>query len=101
MPKTGKTTLAVQMPRAVLLACEPGYRALPGVLAQDITNWSDMRSAYRDLKKPEVKEMFDSVIIDTIDLASDYCKKYVCNQNDIESLSELGYGKHFAVVKVQ
>lgn len=93
MPKTGKTTLAVQMPRAVLLACEPGYRALPGVLAQDITNWSDMRSAYRDLKKPEVKAMFDSVIVDTIDLAADYCKKYVCNQNDIESLSELGYGK--------
>ena len=38
-PKTGKTTLAVQMPSAILLAFEKGYNALPGVMAQDITSW--------------------------------------------------------------
>ena len=38
-PKTGKTTLAVQMPNAILLAFEKGYNALPGVMAQDITSW--------------------------------------------------------------
>ena len=30
-PKTGKTTLATQMPGALLLAFEAGYNALPGV----------------------------------------------------------------------
>lgn len=31
--KTGKTTLATQMDGAILLAFEPGYNALPGVIA--------------------------------------------------------------------
>ena len=35
-PKTGKTTLAVQMPKTLLLAFERGYNALPGVIAQDV-----------------------------------------------------------------
>jgi predicted AAA+ superfamily ATPase len=31
--KTGKTTLATQMDKALLLAFEQGYNALPGVIA--------------------------------------------------------------------
>ena len=42
-PKTGKTTLATQMDGALLLAFEPGYHALPGVMAQDVTSWADMK----------------------------------------------------------
>ena len=92
-PKTGKTTLATQMEGALLLAFEPGYHALPGVMAQDVTSWSDMRQIYRELKKPEVKAMYKSVIVDTIDIASDRCKKYICQQNGIEDLGDLGYGR--------
>ena len=98
-PKTGKTALAVQMETSLLLAFEPGYHALPGVMAQDVTSWAEMRQVYRDLKKPEVKEMFKTVIIDTIDIAADRCKKYICNQNDIEDLGELGYGKGWTKFK--
>ena len=65
-PKTGKTTLATQMPGALLLALEPGYHALPGVIAQDVTSWSEMRQVCRELKKPEVKEMFKSGVVDTV-----------------------------------
>lgn len=92
-PKTGKTTLASQMGDSLLLAFEPGYHALPGVIAQDITSWGEMRQAYRELKKPEVKERFSAVIVDTIDIAADRCKKYICSQNNIEDLGDLGFGK--------
>lgn len=92
-PKTGKTTLASQMGNALLLAFEPGYHALPGVYAQDITSWGEMRQAYRELKKAEVKERFSAVIVDTIDIAADRCKKYICSQNNIEDLGDLGFGK--------
>lgn len=98
-PKTGKTTLATQMGKALLLAFEPGYHALPGVMAQDITSWTDMKQVFRELKKPEVKAMFDAVIVDTIDIAADRCKKYICNQNGIEDLGELGYGKGWTKFK--
>lgn len=92
-PKTGKTTLATQMPGSLLLAFEKGYNALPGVIAQDITSWSEFRQVYRELKKPEVKANFNAVILDTIDIAADMCQKYVCNQKGIESLGDLGYGR--------
>ena len=76
-PKTGKTTLAVQMPKTLLLAFERGYNALPGVIAQDVTSWGDMKQVMRELKKPEVKANFDAVVVDTIDIASDFCQIYL------------------------
>ena len=67
------------MEGALLLAFEPGYHALPGVVAQDITSWSEMKQAYRELKKPEVRAHFNAIIVDTVDIAADRCKKYICS----------------------
>lgn len=91
-PKTGKTTFGSKMPGALLLAFERGYNALPGVVAQDITTWGEMKQVVRELKKPEVKETFKSIIIDTADIACACCQKYICNQLGIESLGDGGWG---------
>ena len=53
--KCGKTTFGTKMPGHLLLAFERGYNALPGVMAQDITSWGEMKQVMRELKKPEVK----------------------------------------------
>lgn len=92
-PKTGKTTLAVQMPDALLLAFEKGYNALPGVKAVDITSWAEMLMVYRQLKSDDVKNIYKAVIVDTIDIASEMCQQYVCDQLDIEQLGDAAYGK--------
>lgn len=98
-PKTGKTTLASQMDGSLLLAFEAGYNALPGVMAQDVTSWGEMKQVFRELKKPEVQAVYRSVIVDTIDVAADRCKKYICQQNGIEDLGDLGYGKGWTKFK--
>ena len=98
-PKTGKTTLATQMDGCLLLAFEQGYNALPGVIAQDIVTWGEMKQVFRELKKPEVRETFKAIIVDTIDVAADKCKKYICQQNGIEDLGDLGYGKGWTKFK--
>jgi hypothetical protein len=97
--KTGKTTLATQMDGSLLLAFEQGYNALPGVYAQPVLSWGEMKQIYRELKKPEVKEVYKAVVVDGVDVAADLCKKYICNQNDIEELGDLGYGKGWAKFK--
>lgn len=97
--KTGKTTLATQMDKCLLLAFESGYNALPGVIAQDVTTWGEMKQIFRELKKPEVKEAFSAIVVDTIDVAADKCKKYICQQNDIEELGDLAYGKGWSKFK--
>lgn len=98
-PKTGKTTLATQMPNSLLLAFEKGYNALPGVIAYDVTSWTEMRQIYRELKKPEVKEVYKCILVDTVDLAADACQKYICNQQGIESMSDLPYGAAWKLFK--
>ncbi len=60
-------------------------------MVQDIFSWSDMKQVLRELKKPEVRELFSSIIVDTADVMSDYCQKYICNQLGIESIGDGGW----------
>lgn len=97
--KTGKTTLATQAGKSLLLAFERGYNALPGVIAQDITSWGDTRAVVRELKKPEVKEAFQTIIFDTIDIAGNLCEKYICAQNNVDKIGEIPYGQGWTLMK--
>lgn len=89
--KCGKTTFGSKMPKPLLLAFERGYNALPGIIAQDITSWGEMKQTMRELKKPEVKERFRSIIVDTADIAADLCQKYICSQLGIENIGDGGW----------
>ena len=89
--KSGKTTFGSQMPDSLLLAFERGYNAIPGIIAQDITTWGEMKQVVRELKKPAVKDKFKSIIIDTVDIAANCCQKYICNQLGIENIGDGGW----------
>lgn len=91
---SGKTTFGSQMPSPLLLAFEIGYNALPGVIAQDVTSWSEVKQILRELKKPEVKNTFRSIVVDTADIAASLCEKYICNQLDIENIGDGGWTKN-------
>lgn len=98
-PKCGKTTLASQMPKPLLLAFERGYNAIPGIIAQDITSWSELKQVVRQLKKEENKERFTTVCVDTVDLASILCDKYTCNQNGVDKINDIPYGGGWTLLK--
>lgn len=98
-PKAGKTTFASQFPNALLLAFEHGYNALAGVKAQDITSWSDFKKVVQQLKLPKAREMYDTIIIDTVSIATDLCEKYVLAQNDISALGDMPYGQGWSIYK--
>lgn len=98
-PKVGKTTLGSEMPKPLLLAFERGYNALGGIMAQDITSWAEVKQVVRELKKPEVKERFSTIIIDTVDVAANYCEKYVCNQNSVDAIGAIPYGQGWTLLK--
>lgn len=100
-PKVGKTTLASQMPGALLASFEPGYHAIPGVIAQDVHTWTEFKQVVRELKKPEVHERFQSVVIDTIDVAATLCEKYICQREGVDNISDLAYGKGTRMTKLE
>jgi len=88
---TGKTTLASQMDHALLLAFEKGYNAIPGIMAQDVSTWGEMKQIVRELKKPEVKEAYRCIVVDTVDIAAALCEKYICGQLGIENIGDGGW----------
>ena len=97
--KVGKTSLGADMPKPLLLAFERGYNALAGIMVQDITSWSEIKQVVRELKKPEVKEAYSTIIIDTVDIAATYCEKYICGQNGVNAIGEIPYGQGWGMLK--
>ena len=98
-PKTGKTTTAAQFPQALLCAFETGYLAIPGVMAQPISKWSEFRQVLKQLNSEQAHKQFKNIIVDTVDIAYDLCEKYICNQNSVSSVGDLAYGKGYALAK--
>lgn len=105
-PKSGKTTIASKFPRALLLAFEKGYNAIPGVRAKDINSWSDFKKTLRELNDPQVKEIFETVVIDTADIAYSYVEKYICGQasdakNSYDNIAAIPYGKGYKMAMTE
>lgn len=104
--KTGKTTIASKFPNALLLAFEKGYNALAGIRPQPINSWAEFKKVLRQLKDPRAKEMYETIVIDTADIAYDYCTKYICDnalRSDggygVDSISDIPYGKGYGLVE--
>ena len=92
-PKSGKTTAASQFPKSLLVAFERGYNAIGGIRAVDINKWSDFKTVLRQLEKPEAQQLYQTIIIDTISIAYDYCEQYICAQNGVQKIADIPWGK--------
>ena len=97
-PKSGKTTTASKFPKHLILAFEKGYSAIPGAMAQPINSWSEFRKVLRQLKEPEVQAKFETIVVDTADIAYDYCEKYICANAGVDTIGDIGYGKGYTLV---
>lgn len=93
--KTGKTTIASKFPNSLILAFEKGYSALPGVYAQPINNWSEFLKSLRELKDPEIQAKFETIVIDTADIAYEYCESYICNVEGVDAINKIPFGQGF------
>lgn len=94
----GKTTIATKFPDHLLLAFEKGYNAIPGAMAQPINSWAEFRKVLRQLKDEEIQKKFSTIIIDTADIAYDYCENYICSNAGVDSIGDIGYGKGYTLV---
>lgn len=94
-PKGGKTSLACSFPKNLLLAFEKGYNAIGGVKAIDIAKWSDVKIILKQLEKPEAKEMYNTITIDTVAIAWDLCEQFICSQESVQKLSDIPWGQGY------
>lgn len=97
--KAGKTTAAAQFPKALLCAFEIGYNALGGVKAQNITKWSDWKLVLRQLEDDRAKQMYETIIIDTVSIAWDLCEQFICAQNGVQKIGDIPWGGGYSACK--
>lgn len=93
--KIGKTTIASEFPDALFVGFEPGTKSL-SVFRTDIDRWEDMNTLAKELRK---SDRFQTVIIDTIDLAYVMCEDWVCKTNGWETPGEGEWGAGWKAVK--
>jgi len=97
-PKFGKTTWAASIPNAIFLATEPGLGSVEALRWEDehgnyvIDSWEKLLQATKEVVD---SNQFSMLIIDTLDLAFELCRDYVCRQNNepYHTDGKLGYGK--------
>ena len=92
--KVGKTTFCTkELPKPLLCAFEKGYNAIPGIKAIDITKWTQFKQVVKQLDSPAAKEMYNTVIIDTVDIMASLCESFVCQQAGVSNLSDVAFGR--------
>lgn len=97
--KVGKTSFAVQAPRTLTCAFELGLNALSGQRYVPLPKWSDFKRVLSQLRKPEAKELYDTIVIDTATWAYSLCEKYVCQREGVEDLRSIPWGQGWGMVK--
>ena len=103
-PKSGKTTISSRFPGALVLAFEKGYSAIPCIMAKPMNTWGEFKKVLTELKDPEVKQVFQTIVIDTADIAYGLCEKYICSResdakNTYEQISDLPFGKGYKLAQ--
>jgi hypothetical protein len=91
--------MASRFPKNLLIAFEKGYNAIDGIKAVDVNKWSEFRQVLKQLEKPEAREMYDTITIDTTTIAYEMCEQFVCSQNGVQSIRDIPWGQGWTLAK--
>lgn len=90
--RTGKSRNACAMPKPCYLAFEDGLNAISGVPFFRMLTWGSYVKFVKQLTDPKnvekAKEMYQTIIVDTVEAIGDACAQYVCNKFGFESLGD-------------
>lgn len=98
---TRKTSVACRFPGHLLLCYDIGYKLINGAMALPLQSWSDFKSAVKQLDKPENKERFKCIIIDTVGQAYQACYQYMLTQMGVNDPGEVGYGMGWKKIRLE
>ena len=113
--KSGKTTFFYELAKehfngdlskALLLATEKGYKALPNVFAIDINSWSDADKIASQLLEERENLSYEWIGIDTLDYLYQYAVEHVVKKeriarkdSKIQNISDIAWGQGWAMVE--
>jgi hypothetical protein len=94
--KSGKTSTACKFPKPLLIAAEKGYDMISGIRAQTVNKWAELLKIKKQLLKDadavargeKESTFYQTIILDTGDLAYDFCEKYILDNEGVQYMSE-------------
>lgn len=111
MPKVGKTTFASKHPKSLIIGFEKGYNALNGVRAVPVNTWAEFIQILNQLKKDKIsvdnarakgehkETMYETIIIDVVDIAYDACEKYILNREGVDKVKDIPFGAGYGMIE--
>ena len=72
---------------------------MDGIYKINITSWKDFKLAVKQLANDKVKEKFQFLGIDTVDIAFDLCEQYICSTNGVQAIGDIPYGGGWVKLK--
>lgn len=113
--KSGKTTLFYELAKehfngdlskALLIATEKGYKALPNIHAVDVNSWKDIEELRKQLIENKEDLSYEWIGIDTLDYLYEYCVDHVVRKeriakkdSKIQAISDIAWGQGYAMVE--
>lgn len=95
---TGKSTQAANFPNPVFIPLEKGLNAISGAMVLPVTCWSDLNNHVRKLTGKKFKQalkdpnMVMTVIIDGLENAGKYIKKFLCEKYQVDVIGDARNG---------
>ena len=97
-PKIGKSTFAAGADKVLFFNFEDGTEFLPlDVEPVRIQKWSDFKAYLKQLRDPEVQQMYHTIVIDTVTIAAQLCEQYICTQNSVSHIRDIPWGQGFSM----
>lgn len=90
--KLGKTKVGTDLPKPFYLRFEQGLNAIGNIPYVALTSWSDFKKVNKQLTNPKtldkVKELYQTIIFDTVDVAIKWCDFYVCATQGVKRIND-------------
>jgi len=74
---------------------------LAGIRGVPILRWTDFKKVLSQLRKPQAKEMYDSIVVDTASIAWQLCEQYICQRESVDNIREVPWGQGWNMVKAE
>lgn len=86
----GKSFQASRMKNVLYFPLEKGLGAIPGVKYMPVNKWSEFVKYTKQLEKAgdKAKEMYSTIVIDSLDAFAKYANKFVCSKYGVERLKD-------------
>jgi len=67
-------------------------------MAVDVLSWSDFKKYIKQLDDEEMKQLYNTITIDTVGLCYERCEAYICNREGVDKIGDIPYGAGFRMV---